>query len=209
MTCETHGYNHCRECYPRHEVIAHLCPDCRHPSHFKQRCDECDCRFGEFQNAAVDQSTNQPTEVERLRQAIRTHRDQRGDDRCWQDDETLYNVLPEGYTPPVRDTSVELELCQRYIASRHNPATTYISPQREIDELYAKLRRQALVIHQRQESWQRMREKSQALVNGLAACMPAINGAFGLIHAHGGQYSGPTFGEELKALTEELERGAQ
>lgn len=78
-------------------------------------------------------------ENERLAQAIREHRDARGDDRCWLDDETLYASLPEGFKPPERDASVELNLCRRYIESRHNPATVYVSPQREIESLTAAL----------------------------------------------------------------------
>lgn len=74
-------------------------------------------------------------EVELLQAAIRTHRDQRGDDRCWLDDDTLYAVLPEGYTPPARDACVELADCEKFIATRHNPGTTYVSPQRRIEEL--------------------------------------------------------------------------
>lgn len=73
--------------------------------------------------------------IEQLEAAIRSHRDQRGDDRCWIDDETLYRVLPEGYTPPLRDSSVELALCAKYIECRHNPLTEYVSPQRRIEEL--------------------------------------------------------------------------
>lgn len=69
--------------------------------------------------------------------AIRNHRDQRGDDRCWEDDITLYKTLPEGYVPPPVDTRVELEYCARYIACRHNPGTVYVSPQRRIEELEA------------------------------------------------------------------------
>jgi len=78
-------------------------------------------------------------EVHRLQTAIRTHRDMRGDDRCWLDDETLYKVLPEGYIPPTRDTAVELDACRQFIQSRHNPATVYISPQRRIEELESKI----------------------------------------------------------------------
>ena len=36
------------------------------------------------------------SEVLKLRNAIREHRDQKGDDRCWMDDVELYKVLPEG-----------------------------------------------------------------------------------------------------------------
>lgn len=76
-------------------------------------------------------------EVERLRAAVRAHRDERGDNRCWLDDETLYRVLPEGFTPPARDSAVELERCKAFIASRHHPVTDYVSPQGRIEELEA------------------------------------------------------------------------
>lgn len=79
------------------------------------------------------------TEVERLREAIRTHRDTRGDDRCWQDDEALYKTLPEGFTPPERDTLVMLENCIRYVRCRQNPATVYVSPEQEIKRLRAQV----------------------------------------------------------------------
>ncbi len=78
-------------------------------------------------------------EYEKLLAAIRKHRDERGDDRCWKDNETLYAVLPEGYTPPERDSLVELENCKRYIASCHDPRTRYESPQRRIEELEAQV----------------------------------------------------------------------
>lgn len=76
-------------------------------------------------------------ELSRLEEAIRKHRDFRGDDRCWEDDEELYRTLPEGYEPPARDTAVELSNCQRFIECRRSPATEYISPQRRIEELQA------------------------------------------------------------------------
>ena len=76
-------------------------------------------------------------EVERLRAGIRRLRDEwlRGDDKCWKDLETCFALLPEGYTPPARDTCVELENCKRYIASCHDPRVQYTSPQRRIEEL--------------------------------------------------------------------------
>src|SRR5580658_2464585 len=83
-------------------------------------------------DAAVD-------EIERLQDAIRQHRDERGDDRCWADDERLYAVLPEGYTPPVREVAVELENCKRFLECRRNPKTEYVSSQVEIDRLKALL----------------------------------------------------------------------
>lgn len=73
--------------------------------------------------------------VTKFGDAIRAHRDQRGDDRCFEDDETLYSVLPEGYTPPAREVAVELSFCEKFIRSRRHPRTEYVSPQREIERL--------------------------------------------------------------------------
>lgn len=67
--------------------------------------------------------------------AIRKHRDEKGDNRCWLDDDELYKVLPEGYTPPKRDQAVELDNCKKYIDCRHNPGTEYVSPDKEIERL--------------------------------------------------------------------------
>lgn len=77
--------------------------------------------------------------VKELENAIRAHRDQRGDDRCWMDDEALYKVLPEGYVPPKRDVSVEIKHCLQFISCRQNPQTEYISPQREIERLQSQI----------------------------------------------------------------------
>lgn len=73
-------------------------------------------------------------EIERLRTAIRKHRDYRGDDRCFQDDAELYAVLPEGDTRPACDTAVTIENCHRYIRCRQQ-GREYVSPQRRIEEL--------------------------------------------------------------------------
>jgi hypothetical protein len=57
-------------------------------------------------------------ELERLEAAIRNHRDQTDDRRCWQDDDELYAALPEGATVKA-DTSLPpepefLESCARH-----------------------------------------------------------------------------------------------
>jgi len=78
-------------------------------------------------------------EYHKLANAIRKHRDQKGDDRCWMDDEELYRLLPEGYEAPKRDSCVELKLCEKFIATRHNPNTEYVSPERRIEELEKQL----------------------------------------------------------------------
>ncbi len=65
-------------------------------------------------------------EIDRLREAIRNHRDQRGDDRCWADDEALYGVLPEGHDPLKAFSREEKEVlmarCSRYWDTRRYPA---------------------------------------------------------------------------------------
>lgn len=83
-----------------------------------------------------------------LEDAIRRHRDQQGNDRCWLDDRQLYGALPEGYTPPAEDFCVELERCQQSVRCRHDPATRHVSPQRRIDGLegLAAAYRQALTV---------------------------------------------------------------
>ena len=78
-------------------------------------------------------------EVERLRAAIRKHRDYRGDDRCYQDDAELYAVLPEGDTRPTSDTAVTIENCAKYIIYRQQ-GREYVSPQREIERLRARVK---------------------------------------------------------------------
>ena len=79
-----------------------------------------------------------------LQTAVRNHRDQRGDDRCWLDDLELYKHLPEGVaSADLRQCSPEvmLENCKRFIASRHNPDLEYLSPQRQIENLEEELKK--------------------------------------------------------------------
>lgn len=74
-------------------------------------------------------------QLSKLSAGIREHRDARGDDRCWRDDVTLYQLLPEGFAPPKLDSFVEIERCRDFIACRQNPSTEYVSPQRRIEAL--------------------------------------------------------------------------
>jgi hypothetical protein len=79
-------------------------------------------------------------ELDRLRAAIRAHRDQQGDDRCHLDDYELYRALGEPipeHACRLNDPAVMRADCDRYIAYRHDPAKEYLSPQREIDRLTA------------------------------------------------------------------------
>lgn len=60
-------------------------------------------------------------EIMKLRTAIRTHRDQKGDDNCYLDDENyLYSVLPEKLPADPELTNKELHMlnCSRYYDCR-------------------------------------------------------------------------------------------
>lgn len=78
-------------------------------------------------------------EIEFLLAAIRRHRDYRGDDRCYKDDTELYQSLPEGYKVPEEEVEIDLNLCAKFKESRKNPSTTYISPQRKIEQLQSNI----------------------------------------------------------------------
>lgn len=74
-------------------------------------------------------------EVDRLRAAIRKHRDQRLDDRCWMDDFELYEVLPEGIDPSYVDIrllpkEVMMRNCERFIECR----STCLTPEEAISK---------------------------------------------------------------------------
>ena len=60
-----------------------------------------------------------------IRQAVREHRDQVGDYRCWVDDEVLYHrVLPElrGLSPQVPDPVNFSNFCDAYFNNRQDPS---------------------------------------------------------------------------------------
>ena len=69
----------------------------------------------------------QEKEIDRLRAAIRKHRDMRGDDRCYLDDAELYAVLPEGDTRPASDSAVTEENCRRFRECRQQ-GREYVHP---------------------------------------------------------------------------------
>jgi hypothetical protein len=58
--------------------------------------------------------------VAELESAIRNHRDQKGDDRCWMDDQSLYAVLKDGNLGDntVGDQAKMLKNCERYVHLR-------------------------------------------------------------------------------------------
>ena len=60
-------------------------------------------------------------EIVKMRKALRYHRDQKGDDRCWLDDDLLYELMPE--TPPstLLPSPAFMERCQRFHEARQCP----------------------------------------------------------------------------------------
>ena len=65
-----------------------------------------------------------------LEDAIRRHRDQRGDDRCWLDDAELYSVLGEGQPDTTLPPQEEfLSNCARFFEcrQRHSDAADAIA----------------------------------------------------------------------------------
>lgn len=67
-------------------------------------------------------------EIERLKNAIRNHRDQKGDDRCWMDDQELYAVLGDGNLGDntIGDPKKMLRNCEKFIAVRCQPGSSWI-----------------------------------------------------------------------------------
>lgn len=59
-------------------------------------------------------------EIMKLRNGIRNHRDQKGDDNCWLDDFELYGLLPEKIkaNPQLPDKQLMMVNCERYYECR-------------------------------------------------------------------------------------------
>lgn len=74
---------------------------------------------GQATERAFEKAASLRSENERLTAAIRKHRDQKADDRCWLDDDELYAVLgedePETTLPPECEF---LESCRRFWRQR-------------------------------------------------------------------------------------------
>jgi len=62
-------------------------------------------------------------EIIKLRSIIRYHRDQEGDDRCWLDDELLYESLPEtaNISPSLPSKEFFMDKCTRFHSKRQDP----------------------------------------------------------------------------------------
>jgi len=62
-------------------------------------------------------------EIIKLRTAIRLHRDEKGHDRCWLDDQRLYQVLPESVRADFRlpEHDEFIENCEKFWKDRNKP----------------------------------------------------------------------------------------
>ncbi len=74
-------------------------------------------------------------EILRLRNAIRYHRDQKGDDRCWLDDDWLWSLLPGGAEPPKTLPSYEemMSRCGAFYRDRRADQADLIPVDAQID----------------------------------------------------------------------------
>lgn len=70
----------------------------------------------------IEQLNSALDEINRLKDAIREHRDQKADDRCWLDDQKLYAVLGEGPAQTALPPREEfLKSCANFYDKRQNP----------------------------------------------------------------------------------------
>lgn len=69
------------------------------------------------------------TRIAELTAAIKHHRDQKEDDRCWMDDHQLYSVLGDGILGDNRigDPIAMLQSCCKFIQNRCQPGGTWVS----------------------------------------------------------------------------------
>lgn len=94
------------------------------------------------ENAGLrSESADKTLEIQRLKVAIRKHRDQKADDRCWMDDVALYETLGDGVILDnhVGDKDAMLANCSRFIANRCSGGIwkSYAELEAENDELHS------------------------------------------------------------------------
>lgn len=99
-----------------------------------------DCRHG---NTKESCSKCMVAHICKLQDAIRKHRRQRSDDRCWADDEELYAVLEDGDLGDNRvgDKAAMLKNCERYLQNRCEGGgwPTYAELEAKVKDLETKL----------------------------------------------------------------------
>ena len=72
--------------------------------------------------ACLMEIRKQTNKVQMLLDAIREHRDARGNDRCWIDDEKLYRLIPDHQALTLLpEKDMFLGNCARFHANRQHP----------------------------------------------------------------------------------------
>lgn len=138
------------------------------PERIKQLRKLCQCIFTSWDEPSPWQAIGECLdEIERLQAAIRTHRDQKADDRCWMDDAKLYAALPEGPKHDLRvgDTAEMLENCKRFIEQRCHGG----GPWKSYAELEAENERLQLCLVASKAAFAGMEAKNARLREQLAA----------------------------------------
>jgi len=112
------------------------------------KCDFCidgqECREGlgttPTEKRLLERLERVESEKTKFRHAIRNHRDQRGDDRCYLDDAELYSVLGESEAVTVLPPKeVFLANCARFHASRQKPGEKYETEEERHQDLKTKV----------------------------------------------------------------------
>lgn len=112
-------------------------------------------------------------EIERLRAAIRNHRDQHGDDRCWLDDVELYRVLGDAAEVDITlPTKCEfLTSCARYWEQRQRPDEKALIPEgmtiAQLSTEVSRLRSALLAIAAHRPEWYAVRAEAAEVFRDL------------------------------------------
>jgi len=110
-----------------------------------KRLDKTICELEMDLDAARKRCHYAEMRVKELETAIRTHWEQKADDRCWEDDSKLYSVvpLPETTARCIGDPEVMLENCKRFIKQRMcagGPWKSYAELEAENAKLHEQIR---------------------------------------------------------------------
>lgn len=149
-------------------------------------------------------------QIERLEGAVKEHRSQKLDDRCWMDDQKLYAVLSDGdlgdnATPPKEKM---LENCRRYIEQRCKPGEwqTYQQLEQERDSLKSQLAAMEKNRDEHMGAWQIDRKHEMLSAPHPDCCCPSCN----LHHKYQQQLAAAEAkGEALKSVLEDLWENAE
>jgi hypothetical protein len=112
-----------------------------------------ECRSRLFSALASDSAFYEENEIrQKYEDAIRKHRDQNGDDRCWIDDDQLYSILPETLNVRINTALPTKEKflgnCARFYECRQHPNDKgkYVTVEEQVAPMREKLEHAKLVL---------------------------------------------------------------